>query len=94
MWPKYLAKAYAKDINGNTLPEEPKKYWGQTVLFKQRLYGHNTTFNTPKKVLTRKDKTTGEEVEVSIDEQIEEKSQSQNWPTTSGSLNRRARNMW
>ena len=71
----YLGEVHAKDINGNALPGEPKKYWGQTVLFKQRFYGHNTTFNTPKKVLTRKDKTTGEEKQVSLEEQIEEKKQ-------------------
>ena len=41
--------------------------------WKQRQYGHTTSFNTPKKVLTRIDKETKEPYDVSIAEQIEEK---------------------
>ena len=69
----YSGDVWAKDKNGNLVPGEPKKYYGQTIHWKQRQYGHTNSFNTPKKVLTRKDKETGDDVEVTIAEQIEEK---------------------
>ena len=48
-------------------------YTGQAMQFKQRLNNHKWTFSDPTKVLNRKVKGTGEEVKISIEEQIEEK---------------------
>ena len=50
-----------------------RTYQGQAMKFKQRWYGHRSSFNDPTKILTRKAKGSNEEVKVSIEEQIAEK---------------------
>ena len=69
----YSGEVIVKDENDNVIPSDTRKYYGQTVHWKQRQYGHTTSFNTPQKVLTRIDKETKEPYDVSIEEQIEEK---------------------
>ena len=76
----YEAEVKAEDSKGDVVEVNGwdfRTYQGQAMKFKQRWYAHNSSFNDPTKVLTRKSKD-GAEVKVSIEDKLQKRKKGQN----------------